>query len=156
MITKIGQIVHLIVEVEFKPDSGLVPTPLQLMVVQIVLGRQQKLKTATRNTVQVRPFHFSFPFMVLIVQILRLVDDLGGSFFSEKVRSKFSRINRNRNIAIKILSIIVWFLTHVVICLTRTYRGRFRPSMFARVSSCKLLMQVGKLRSPYGQGIKTE
>ena len=32
VMTKIGQSVHLIVEVEYKPDTGLVPTQLQLMV----------------------------------------------------------------------------------------------------------------------------
>ena len=53
MITETGQNVQLIVEVEYKPDPGLVPTQLQLMVVQIVLGRQQKLKNATQIPVQV-------------------------------------------------------------------------------------------------------
>ena len=62
MITKIGQSVHLIVEVEYKPDSGLAPTQLQLMVVRIVLGRQLKLKTATRNPVQVRRISFFLSF----------------------------------------------------------------------------------------------
>ena len=53
VITEIGQNVQLIVEEEQKPESGLVQTQLQLMVVQIVLGRQQKLGTATLNLVQV-------------------------------------------------------------------------------------------------------
>ena len=53
VITEIGQSVHLSVEEEHKPEPGLVPTQLQLMVVQIVLGKQQKLGTATLNLVQV-------------------------------------------------------------------------------------------------------
>ena len=53
VITEIGQIVQLNVEREQKPELGLVQTQLQLMVVQIVLGRQQKLKTATLNLVLV-------------------------------------------------------------------------------------------------------
>ena len=53
VITEIGQNVQLIVEEERKPEPGLVLTQLQLMVVQIVLGRRQKLNTATLNLVQV-------------------------------------------------------------------------------------------------------
>ena len=48
-----GQNVLLLVEEEHKPESGLALTQLQLMVVQIVLGRQQKLKNVTYNHVQV-------------------------------------------------------------------------------------------------------
>ena len=53
VITETGQNVQLIVGEEHKPEPGLVQTQLQLMVVQIVLGRQQKLRTATLNLVQV-------------------------------------------------------------------------------------------------------
>ena len=53
VITEIGQNVQLNVGEEYKPDPGLVPTQLQLMAVQIVLGRQQKLRTATLNLVRV-------------------------------------------------------------------------------------------------------
>ena len=53
MITEIGQIVQPSVEEEHKPEPGHVQTQLQLMVVQIVLGRQQKLGTATLNLVKV-------------------------------------------------------------------------------------------------------
>ena len=53
VITEIGQIVQPNVEREQKPEPGLVQTQLQLMAVQIVLGRQQKLRTATLNLVLV-------------------------------------------------------------------------------------------------------
>ena len=53
VITETGQNVQLIVGEEHKPEPGHVQTQLQLMVVQIVLGRQLKLKTATLNLVQV-------------------------------------------------------------------------------------------------------
>ena len=53
MITEIGQIVQPSVEEEHKPEPGPALTQLQLMVVQIVLGRQQKMGTATLNLVKV-------------------------------------------------------------------------------------------------------
>ena len=42
MITEPGQNVLLNVEEEHKPEPGLVLTQLQLMVVQIVMGRRRK------------------------------------------------------------------------------------------------------------------
>ena len=53
MITEPGQTVQLIVEEGQKPDPGLVPTQLQLMVVLIVLGRRLKHRVVTRKLVQV-------------------------------------------------------------------------------------------------------
>ena len=53
VITGTGQNVLLIVEEELKPEPVLVQTQLQLMVVQIVLGRGLKLRSATCNLVQV-------------------------------------------------------------------------------------------------------
>ena len=47
----IGQSVQLNAEEEHKPEPGLVQTQLQLMEVQIVLGRRQKFKNATRTFV---------------------------------------------------------------------------------------------------------
>ena len=58
-ITEIGRSVQLIVEEEHKPEPGFASTLLQLMVDSTVLGRQFKLKTATRNHVQVNDQHFS-------------------------------------------------------------------------------------------------
>ena len=53
MITEPGQNVLLTVEEEHKPEPELVQTQLQLMVVQIVLGRRLKLRTVTNKNVQV-------------------------------------------------------------------------------------------------------
>ena len=53
VITETGQNVHLIVEEEHKPEPGLVRTQLQLMVVQIVLGRRLKLRAVTNKSAQV-------------------------------------------------------------------------------------------------------
>ena len=63
MTTETGQIVQLIVGEERKQEPGHVQTQLQLMVVQIVLGRQFKLRTVTHNLVQVDntlPKHLHF------------------------------------------------------------------------------------------------
>ena len=49
VITETGQNVLLIVEEEHKPEPELVQTQLQLMVVQIVLGRRLKLRVVTIN-----------------------------------------------------------------------------------------------------------
>ena len=51
MTTEIGQSVQPNAEEEHEPEPGLVLTQLQLMVVQIVLGRRQKLGNATRTFV---------------------------------------------------------------------------------------------------------
>ena len=48
-----GQDVLLFVEQEQKLEQGLVQTQLQLMVVQVVMGMRQKLKTVTNKTAQV-------------------------------------------------------------------------------------------------------
>ena len=53
VITETGQNVQLNVEEEHKPEPRLVPTQLQLMVVQIVMGRRLKLKTVTNMNAQV-------------------------------------------------------------------------------------------------------
>ena len=53
MITETGQIVQLNVEEEHKPGPRLVQIQLQLMVVQIVLGRRLKLRTVTNMNAQV-------------------------------------------------------------------------------------------------------
>ena len=54
MITETGQTVQLNVEEEHKPGPRRVLTQLQLMVVQIVLGRRLKLKTVTNTSAQVK------------------------------------------------------------------------------------------------------
>jgi hypothetical protein len=51
--TEIGQSVPLSVEEELKPEPGLVPTLLQLMVVQSVLETVPKLRPVTKLLVQV-------------------------------------------------------------------------------------------------------
>ena len=51
--TDIGQHVLLNVEEELKPEPGLVPTLLQLMVVQSVLETVPKLRPVTKLLVQV-------------------------------------------------------------------------------------------------------
>ena len=53
MITETGLTVQLNVEEEHKPEPRLVLTLLQLMVVQIVLGRRPKLRTVTNTSAQV-------------------------------------------------------------------------------------------------------
>ena len=53
MITETGQNVQLIVKEEHKPEPGLVQTQLQLMVVQIVLGRRLNLRAAMNGSAQV-------------------------------------------------------------------------------------------------------
>ena len=53
MITETGQTVQLIVVEERKPELGLVQTQLQLMVVQIVLGRRPKLIVVMSKSAQV-------------------------------------------------------------------------------------------------------
>ena len=53
MITETGQNVQLIAEEERKPEPGLVQTQLQLMVVQIVLGRRPKLIVVMSKSAQV-------------------------------------------------------------------------------------------------------
>ena len=57
VITETGQNVQLNVEQEQKPEPGLVLTQLQLMVVQIVLGRRLKLRNVTHSLVQVNIVH---------------------------------------------------------------------------------------------------
>ena len=54
VVTELGQNVQLIVEEEHKPEPGLVLTQLQLMVVQIVLGRRLKRRTVTYRSAQVQ------------------------------------------------------------------------------------------------------
>ena len=54
MITETGQNVQLNVEEEHKPEAELVLAQLQLMVVQIVLGRRLKLRTVTNKSAQVQ------------------------------------------------------------------------------------------------------
>ena len=54
MITEPGQNVQLIVGEELKPEPELVQTQLQLMVVQIVLGRRLILRTVTYRSAQVQ------------------------------------------------------------------------------------------------------
>ena len=54
MITETGQNVQLIVKVEHKPEAELVLAQLQLMVVQIVLGRRLKLRAAKNRSAQVQ------------------------------------------------------------------------------------------------------
>ena len=53
MVTETGQSAHLTVTEENKPEPGLVLTQLQLMVVQIVLGRRLKVRTVTNKSAQV-------------------------------------------------------------------------------------------------------
>ena len=53
VITETGQIVQLIVDQEHKPGPRIVQTLLQLMVVQIVLGRRLKFKTVPNTSAQV-------------------------------------------------------------------------------------------------------
>jgi hypothetical protein len=52
--TEIGQVVLLNVGEELKPEPGHVTTLLQLMVVQIVLGKVLRLSLATVIPVQVK------------------------------------------------------------------------------------------------------
>ena len=54
VITEPGQNVQLIVGEELKPEPELVQTQLQLMVVQIVLGRRLILRTVTYRSAQVQ------------------------------------------------------------------------------------------------------
>ena len=61
MITETGQNVQLIVKVEHKPEAELVLAQLQLMVVQIVLGRRLKLRTVTNKSAQVQDATKNFP-----------------------------------------------------------------------------------------------
>ena len=49
-----GQNVQLIVEEDYKPETGLVQTQLQLMVVQIVLGKRLNLRAAMNRSAPVR------------------------------------------------------------------------------------------------------
>ena len=53
MLTEPGQNAQTIAEEEHKPEPGLVQTQLQLMVVQIVLGRRLKVRVATYRSAQV-------------------------------------------------------------------------------------------------------
>ena len=53
MITEPGQSAQMIAEEEHKPELKLVQTQLQLMVVQIVLGRRLKVRVATYRSAQV-------------------------------------------------------------------------------------------------------
>ena len=53
VLTETGQRVQLTVEEENKPEPELVQTQLQLMVVQIVMGRRLKLRIVTKKPVQV-------------------------------------------------------------------------------------------------------
>ena len=53
MITEPGQSAQMIAEEEHKPGPELVQTQLQLMVVQIVLGRRLKLRIVTNKSAQV-------------------------------------------------------------------------------------------------------
>ena len=53
VITEPGQNVLLIVEMEHEPEPGHVQTQLQLMVVQIVLGRRLKVRVVMNKSAQV-------------------------------------------------------------------------------------------------------
>ena len=53
VITETGQNAQLIVEEEHKPEPGHVLTQPQLIMAQIVLGRQLKRKTVTNKGAQV-------------------------------------------------------------------------------------------------------
>ena len=53
MITEPGQNAQTIAEEEHKPEPELVQTQLQLMVVQIVLGRRLKVRVVTYRSAQV-------------------------------------------------------------------------------------------------------
>ena len=63
-ILESGQTVHLFVEKVLKQEQGCVLTLLQLMVVQIVLGKCLKVDLAYKLTVQVE---ISFPYLLITI-----------------------------------------------------------------------------------------